>query len=51
MSRKRREAWKDYVEWGDVARAIWWLMCVRSFSRRAAESHIANYQKHEAPRK
>lgn len=47
---KRREAWKDYVEWGQNDRAVWWLMNVRNFSRRAAELHVQNYIKHEKPK-
>lgn len=51
MSIKRREAWKDYVEWNQRERAVCWLMHVRSFTRRAAEAHVANYEKNEVPRK
>lgn len=47
---KRREAWKDYVEYGQNDRAVWWLMHCRSFSRRAAEAHVANYVKNEMPK-
>lgn len=51
MGKQRREAWKDYFEWGQRERAVWWLMHVNSFSRRAAEAYVANYEKNEAPRK
>lgn len=51
MGKHRREAWKDYAEWGQRDRAVWWLMHVRYFSKRAAESYIDNYLENEAPRK
>ncbi|NGM56506.1 hypothetical protein [Stenotrophomonas pavanii] len=36
--------WQMYVDWGQRDRAIWWLMNVPKFTRRAAESLVANYE-------
>lgn len=45
------DRWKLYAERDQREQAVLWLIQVRNFSRRTAESCIANYLKNEAPRK
>lgn len=41
---KKELCWQLYLDWGQRDRAIWWLVNIQKFSRRAAESLVARYE-------